>query len=105
MSVERITSWIGSTVSLVVHTIIFVASFGAAIFGFVPWDRMLLVVTTIVSLEAIYLSIFIQMTVNRQAAEIQEVSEDVEDIQESVEDLSENVEDIQDDIEEITESP
>lgn len=103
MSVDDVTGWIGSRASLVVHTAIFVASFGAAFFGFVPWDRMLLVVTTIVSLEAIYLSIFIQMTVNRQAREIQEVSEDVEEIQESVEELGENVEDIQDDIEEIAE--
>jgi methyl-accepting chemotaxis protein len=101
MSVDDITGWIGSKASLVVHTFLFVVSFGAAFVGLVPWDRMLLVVTTIVSLEAIYLSIFIQMTVNRHAAEIKEVSEDVEDIQESVEDLSENVEDMQDTVEDI----
>ncbi len=86
-----------------VHTILFVASFGAAFLGVVPFDRMLLVVTTVVSLEAIYLSIFIQMTVNRHAREIKEVGEDVEDIQENIEEISEDVEDIQEDIEEIVE--
>lgn len=65
------------------------------------WDLMLLALTTIVSLEAIYLAIFIQMTVNRQAIELAEVSEDVEDIQEDIEEIQEDVGEIQEDVEEI----
>ena len=41
----------------------------------------MLILTTIVSLEAIYLSIFIQMSVNHHSYRLDEVSEDIEDIQ------------------------
>jgi uncharacterized protein YoxC len=64
---------------------------------------MLLVLTTVVSLEAIYLAIFIQFTVNRQAQSLKEVEEDVESIQENVEELEEHVEEIKEDVEEIQE--
>ena len=99
---EKITAWIGSTPSFIVHTILFIGAFGAAFLGYIDFSQMLLVLTTIVSLEAIYLSIFIQMTVNRQSAEIQEVADDVEDIQEDIEEISEDVEEIQEDVEEIS---
>ena len=100
---ELITTWIGSPMSFAIHTVAFIASFSISIFGFVPWQTVLLVVTTIVSLEAIYLSIFIQMTVNRHAHELAEVSEDVEEIHEDLEEISEDVEEIQEDIEDINE--
>ena len=54
----------------------------------------MLILTTVVSLEAIYLSIFIQLTINRQSRQIEEVSEDVEELSENVEDISEDVEEI-----------
>ena len=85
------TSWIGSVVSLVVHTLLFGGSIAFGFF-FGDWDRILLVLTTVVSLEAIYLSIFIQMTVNKHAESLKEVEEDVEEIQEDIEELSEEVE-------------
>ena len=69
--------------------------------GFSSSD-ILLILTTIVSLEAIYLSIFIQMTVNRHAQELEEVSEDIEEIQENVEEIQEDVEEIQEEAKEIT---
>ncbi len=100
---ERLTSWIGSLWSLGIHTALFFCSFVIAFFGYAPWDMVLLVVTTIVSLEAIYLAIFIQMTVNRQARELKEVSEDVEEIQEDVEEIQEDVGEIQEDVEDIQE--
>ncbi len=107
---ERVTRWIGSLTSLIIHTFLFGGSFALAFLGYVPWENMLLVLTTLVSLEAIYLSIFIQMTVNRHQIELEEVSEDVEDIQEDIQEISEDVEglgsdveDIQEDIEELTE--
>ncbi len=74
-----------------------------AIFHYAPWDMVLLIVTTVVSLEAIYLAIFIQMTVNRQAKELHDVSEDVEEIQEEVEEISKDVEEISEDVEDIQE--
>jgi uncharacterized membrane protein len=101
--VERITAWVGSVPSLVLHTLVFIAFFALSFAGIFSWDLMFLILTTIVSLEAIYLAIFIQMTVNRQAMELAEVSEDVEDIQEDIEEISEDVDEIQGDIDEIQE--
>ena len=100
---EQLTVWIGSVASLFIHTIIFFGSFALAFLGIVQWETMLLVLTTLVSLEAIYLSIFIQMTVNRHQKELEEVSEDVEDIQEDIQEISEDVEDLGDDVEDIQE--
>lgn len=99
---EKVTRWVGSPQSIIVHTIFFVVVFGLKFFGFSS-QEVLLILTTVVSLEAIYLSIFIQMTVNRHAAELEEVSEDIEEIQKDVDEIQEDVEDIQEDIEEIEE--
>lgn len=93
----KATTWIGSTSSLIAHTVIFICSFLLVIFG-IPFDRVLLVVTTIVSLEAIYLSIFIQMSVNRHESQLYEVSEDIEEISDDIEDIQEDIEEIQEDI-------
>ncbi|MFA6502793.1 MAG: hypothetical protein WCT45_00870 [Candidatus Paceibacterota bacterium] len=101
--VEKIIGGVGSAASLVVHTLLFSLSFVLALIGVVSWSTMLLVLTTIVSLEAIYLAIFIQMSVNRQAVELAEVSEDVEDIQEDVGEIQKDVDEIQKDVDEIQE--
>jgi low affinity Fe/Cu permease len=93
----QVTNWIGTPSSIVVHTLFFIGIFALGLFGF-TLDKILLLLTTAVSLEAIYLAIFIQMTVNRQAASIRDIEEDIDDIQEDVEDLSEDVEDISEDI-------
>ena len=98
----RATRWVGSTASLVFHTVIFVVSFLLYFFG-VNFTVILLTLTTVVSLEAIYLSIFIQMSVNRQTKQLREVSKDVEQIHENVEEMQEDVEEIQGDIDEIQE--
>lgn len=96
------THWIGSVESLVVHTLIFLAVLSLSLFGF-NFDRILLILTTLLSFEAIYLAIFIQMTVNRNTAQLIGVEKDIEDIQEDVEEISEDIEDIQEDVEEISE--
>lgn len=98
----KATNWIGSVQSLIVHTIIFVGSFGFLLLG-VSFDKILLVLTTLLSFEAIYLSIFIQMSVNRHEQALQSVGEDVDDIQESMDDLHETVTEISEDIDEIQE--
>jgi len=94
------TRWVGSTASLLVHTALFIASFSLYFYG-VQIDKILLVVTTIVSLEAIYLSIFIQMSVNRQARRLHAVARDVGEIQEDVDEIQKDVDEIQEDVEEI----
>lgn len=100
---RSITDWVGSPVSVLVHTIVFASAFLLSAFGILPFDRMLLVLTTIVSLEAIYLAIFIQMSVNFQREALQEVEQDLEEIQEDVGEIQEDIEDIQEDVEEIGE--
>jgi uncharacterized membrane protein len=96
----KATRWIGSTNSLLIHTALFIASFTLYFYG-IKIEDILLVVTTIVSLEAIYLSIFIQMSVNRQARKLHAVARDVGEIQEDVEDIQKDVDEIQEDVDEI----
>lgn len=100
---ERVTTGIGSIPSLILHTLIFSGCFIAALFGFIDLNTMLLVLTTVVSLEAIYLAIFIQMTVNSNTESLREVEEDIEEIQEDVEEIGEEMDEIQEDIEEMSE--
>jgi len=97
------TRWVGSPISIVIHTILFIGAFLATSEGIIPFDRMLLFLTTIVSLEAIYLSIFIQMTINYTTQSIQEVEEDIGEIQEDIGEIQENVDELQEDVEEIVE--
>jgi low affinity Fe/Cu permease len=77
----KMTDWVGTPWSLILHTIFFAGIFILRHFGF-SRDYVLLLLTTAVSLEAIYLSIFIQMSVNRATQSLEEVEEDIEDIQE-----------------------
>jgi uncharacterized membrane protein len=98
----RATRWIGSTNSIFVHTLLFIAAFVLYFLG-VDINTILLVLTTLVSLEAIYLSIFIQMSVNRQARRLHAVAKDVEEIQEDVEGIEKDVDEIQKDVDEIQE--
>ena len=95
--------WIGSVPSLVAHTLVFITAFLLPIFGIVSLDKMLLVLTTVLSLEAIYFSIFIQMSVNRSHEHIEDIREDIEEIQDDIEEISEDIDDIQEDIEDIAE--
>jgi hypothetical protein len=98
-----VTRWIGSPASIIVHTILFIACFVAVAIGLIEWNEMLLFVTTIVSLEAIYLSIFIQLTINYTTEAVEDISEDVEEIQEDIGEIQEDVDELQEDVEEITE--
>lgn len=99
----QITRAVGSPPSIVIHSILFLGSFALAYWGFVDFDRMMLLLTTIVSLEAIYLALFIQMTINYQSENIRVVQEDVEEISEDVGEIQEDVEELQEDVEEISE--
>lgn len=98
-----VTRWVGSPQSIVVHTILFAGSFAAAFSGLVSFDRMLLILTTVVSLEAIYLAIFIQMTINVQSEIIEEVEQDIDEIQDDIDEIQEDVEEMQEDVGEMQE--
>ena len=98
-----ITRAVGSPLSIIIHTVLFATSFLATTEGYISLDRMLLVLTTIVSLEAIYLSLFIQMTINYTTESIQEVGEDIEEIQEDIGEIQEDVDELQEDVEDIVE--
>lgn len=100
---DSVISWIGSSASLVFHTLLFITSFLLPLFKVVDFEEMLLVLTTIVSLEAIYLSIFIQMSVNKSNKHIEVIKEDVNEIQEDIDEIQEDIDEIQEDIDEIQE--
>ncbi len=101
--IEKITTWVGSLSSLIVHTFLFGAILLVGILELLSWDTVLLVLTTGVSLEAIYLAIFIQMSVNQQSQVIKEVEQDVDEIQKDVDEIQEDVGEIQEDVGEIQE--
>jgi len=97
---DKFVQWIGSPYSLVIHTIFFGIMIALA-FSDIGFDKVMLVLTTIVSLEAIYLSIFIQMTVNKHTEDLEEVSEDIDEIQDDVDEIQKDVDEIQGDVDEI----
>lgn len=105
---DKATTWVGSTASLIVHTIFFVLAFALIGFG-VPLDTILLVLTTVVSLEAIYIAIFIQRSVNQHQETIEEgfeeleeaISEDIDETEAALmKDLDDTEKNISEDIDE-----
>ena len=101
--IELFIIWIGSVPSLIFHSVLFTGFLILTIAEPTARDSVLLVWNTIVSLEAIYLAIFIQFTVNRNTRSLEEVEDDIDEIQEDVEELGEDVDEIQEDIEELSE--
>ncbi len=99
----RATEWVGTTTSLTVHTVIFLAALILPYTGLVSTDKAFLVLTTVVSLEAIYLAIFIQMTVNRSNQSLAEVEKDIDEIQEDVDEIGEDIDELSEDVEELSE--
>lgn len=67
---DQITELVGSTGSMVFHTILFLSIFVLLAFD-VSFNTILLFITTLVSFEAIYLSIFIQRSTNKQARRLE----------------------------------
>lgn len=73
---ESTAIWVGSLQSIFAHTILFVLLFALYFFG-VSISNILLIATTIVSFEAIYLNIFVQMTVNKHTKHLKKHSEEL----------------------------
>lgn len=102
-AIEKITTGVGSVPSLIVHTVFFFLILLVGALQILSWDLVLLVLTTGVSLEAIYLAIFIQMSVNQQSKVIKDVEQDVDEIKIDVDEIQEDVGEIQEDVDEIQE--
>ncbi|HRH32425.1 MAG TPA: hypothetical protein PLK06_03815 [bacterium] len=102
-TVEKITQSVGSVPSLILHTLSFGTAFLLGALHLANWDSVLLILTTIVSLEAIYLAIFIQMSVNQNTASLREVEVDVDEIQEDVDEIQKDIDAIEQDVDEIQE--
>lgn len=96
----KFTRWIGSSSSIISHSVFFAFCFAVTLFG-IPFEKMLLFLTTVVSLEAIYLAILIQYTVNKNTDNLLEVGKDIDEIQEDIDEIQEDVDEIQEDIDEI----
>ena len=91
---KNITKWIGSIQSVTLHTIVFIISFILPFMKILTFERMLLGLTTIVSLEAIYLSIFIQMSLNMSHENIEILQEDIGEIQKDVDQIGEGIDEM-----------
>lgn len=107
---KKITHWIGTSSAIYTHLSFFTIMGLWYLFDVPDRDRILLILTTIVSLEAVFQGCFIQMTVNLQGRELNavkttmnEVQESVESVQTSVEEVQESVESVQETVEEVHE--
>ncbi len=77
---------VGTPISVLIHTIFFAGIFMLTFFGWTI-DKVLLLLTTLLSIEAIYLALFIQMTINKTNESIEDVEKDIDSIQaEEIED-------------------
>jgi uncharacterized membrane protein len=92
----------GSMNSLIIHTILFLLSYLLIFLGFNE-EKIFDLLTNIVSLEAIYLSIFLLMSGNLQLKKLHDVATNVHDVATNVKEIQEDVDEIQDDIDEIQE--
>jgi len=62
---DNVTDQVGSNLSILIHTLAFLAFAWLYYIGVDP-TQLLLILTTLVSVEAIYLSVMIQRSVNKQ---------------------------------------
>lgn len=87
---EKLIEWLGTPTSLLIHTLFFIGMFLTLLFGW-TMEEMLLMLTTVLSIEAIYLALFIQMSLNKTTENLENVEDDIEIIQKS-----DKLDDIQD---------
>lgn len=104
---QEIISAVGTFKSLILHTIFFLVMLSLPLFFGVDSTLSLLILTTVVSLEAIYLNIITLMGVNRHADEqakthlvLSNIEETIDDIEETIDDVQETIEDVQETIDE-----
>ena len=100
---DRLMRAVGTTASLLLHTLIFLFFLSSHWFFGLDFDTILLVLTTVVSLEAIYLAIFIQRSVNQQSLRLNEVEEALDDVEESIDEVEETLDDVEEALDEAEE--
>ncbi len=88
------TDAFGSIWSIIIHSILFLGAFILIATG-ASLSRVLLVLTTLVSLEAIYLAIFIKMSSNQQTKTLEKVEKAMEEIVDDVEEIRQDVNNIE----------
>ena len=96
------TNAFGSVWSIAIHTIFFVGAFIFIASG-ANLNKVLLVLTTFVSMEAIYLSILIKMSSNQQTKTLEKVETAMEEIESDVEEIRKNVNTIEKEVDGIQE--
>ena len=96
---QTIIEWVGTPHSLIIHSAFFIFMLLLPLLG-VDAYFSLLILTTVVSLEAIYLNIFIQMGVNRHADEQAKTRKVLTNLEETIDDVQETIEDVQETIDE-----
>ncbi|MFA7253091.1 MAG: hypothetical protein WC107_00885 [Patescibacteria group bacterium] len=101
---DKLITWVGTTNSIIIHTIIFIFSFISHWIFNISFDLVLLILTTVVSLEAIYLAIFIQRSVNQQATRLTDVEETLDDVEEALDDVEESLDEVEESIDDVEES-
>ncbi len=94
-----ISNAFGSIWAVLIHTILFVSAFIFIATG-TDLNKVLLVLTTFVSLEAIYLSIFIKMSSNKQAKTLERVEKDMNAMVDDLEEMKKDVEEIREEVDE-----
>ncbi len=96
----KIPDQLGSTSSIILHTCCIFASFLLVFMG-VSINDILLSVTTVLSIEAIYLSLFIQLSVNKAGTSLKTVTDNTNEIIQEIDLISEDVDDMQEDIDSV----
>ena len=91
---SKFTHWLGTPLSIAVHTVFFASMFALLLFGWNLQD-MLLALTTGLSIEAIYLALFIQMSVNKASESLEDVEESLEDVEEDINTIEKDIDAIQ----------
>lgn len=89
---DKATYWIGTPQSFLFHTIVFTTSL--LIIPTMGLQTWLLMLTTVVSIEAIYLSIFIQMAVNSQKRHLKQLKTYTKDVADDIDDILEDTEEL-----------
>ena len=98
---DTIIGWMGSNVSVVLHTLFFLGALLSPVLFNLSFDTILLVLTTVVSLEAIYLSLFIQRSVNKQSIRLGDVEEALDDVEESVDNVEKALDDVEESVDNV----
>ena len=104
IKLQEIISIVGTFKSLILHTIFFLIMLSLPLFFGIDSTLSLLILTTVVSLEAIYLNIITLMGVNRHADEQAKTHRVLTNIEETIDDIEETIDEVQETVDEVQET-